>query len=55
MHANCDRRQLPQFIIFLVEAAASLHQGFVTKEFLDLHCLDKLKNFPANIFLKLVC
>ena len=29
MHANCDRRQnLPYFIIFLVEAAAFLRQGF---------------------------
>ena len=27
----------------------------VTKEFLDLYCLDELKNFAANIFLKLVC
>ena len=24
-------------------------KGFVTKEFLDLHCLDELKNFAANI------
>ena len=30
-------------------------KGFVTKEFLDLHCMDELKNFVANIFLKLVC
>ena len=30
-------------------------KGFVTKEFLDLHRLDVLKNFVANIFLKLVC
>ena len=29
--------------------------GFVTKEFRDLHCVDVLKNFAANIFLKLVC
>ena len=30
-------------------------QGFVTKELCDLHYVDKLKNFAANIFLKLVC
>ena len=29
--------------------------GFVTKEFLDLHRVDELKNFAANILLKLVC
>ena len=29
--------------------------GFVTKELLDLHRVDELKNFAANIFLKLVC
>ena len=29
--------------------------GFVTKEVHDLHCVDELKNFIANIFLKLVC
>ena len=27
-------------------------KGFVTKEFLDLHHVDELKNFAANIFLK---
>ena len=30
-------------------------KGFTTKELLDLHRLDELKNFAANIFLKLVC
>ena len=30
-------------------------QGFVTKEFRDLHCVDELKNFAANILLKLAC
>ena len=29
-------------------------QGFVTKQLLDLHRVDELKNFAANIFLKLV-
>ena len=29
--------------------------GFVTKELLHLHRLDELKNFAANILLKLVC
>ena len=29
--------------------------GFVTKELLDLHCLDELNNFVANILHKLVC
>ena len=29
-------------------------QGFVIKEFRDLHRGDELKNFVANIFLKLV-
>ena len=28
--------------------------GFVTKEFRDLHRVDELKNFAANILLKLV-
>ena len=28
--------------------------GFVTKELSDLHCVDELKNFVANILLKLV-
>ena len=55
MHTNCDRRQLPKFLIFFVETAASLRQGFVTNEFLDLHRLDELKNFATNIFLKFVC
>ena len=26
----------------------------MTKKLLDFHCLDELKNFTANIFLKLV-
>ena len=38
----------------LEETAASLSRDFVTKEFLDLHRLDELKNFAANIFLKLM-
>ena len=29
--------------------------GFVNKELRDLHCIDELKNFAANILLKLVC
>ena len=29
-------------------------KSFVTKALLDLHHLDELKNFAANIFLKLV-
>ena len=29
--------------------------GFVTKEFCDLQHVNELKNFVANIFLKLVC
>ncbi|KAL0015607.1 hypothetical protein SO802_002676 [Lithocarpus litseifolius] len=29
--------------------------GFMTKELCDLHHVDELKNFAANIFLKLVC
>ena len=28
--------------------------GFVTKELRDIHRVDELKNFAANIFLKLV-
>ena len=28
--------------------------GFMTKELRDLHRVDELKNFAANIFLKLV-
>ena len=30
-------------------------KGFVTKELLDLHRLDELKNFTTNTFLKLMC
>ena len=30
-------------------------KGFATKELLDFHRLDEVKNFAANIFLKLVC
>ena len=30
-------------------------KGFVTKEFRDLHHVNELKNFAANIFPKLVC
>ena len=29
-------------------------QGFVTKEFHDLHRIDELENFAANILFKLV-
>ena len=34
---------------------ACTQYGFVTKEFLDLHHMDELKNFVTNILLKLVC
>ena len=55
IHSNCDRRQFSLIHFSLKEATAFVRQGFVTKELLDLHRVDELKNFTANIFLKLVC
>ena len=56
VHANCDQRQnLPKFIIFLVEAAMFLRQGFCNEGVFWSSLWDKLKKFAANIFLKLVC
>ena len=56
LHTYCDRRQnCPNSSYSLQKLLRLCTKGFVTKEFLDLHCLDKLKNFTANIFLKLVC
>ena len=46
---------LPSFIIFFIEAIASLHQGFCNQGASWSSVLDELKNFAANIFLKLVC
>ena len=54
IHSNCDRRQFA--FIFLLKKLLRLYaKGFVTKELLDLHRVDELKNFAANILLKLVC
>ena len=55
IHLNCDWRQFALVHLSLVEAAAFVRRGFVTKELIDLHCQDELKNFATNIFLKLVC
>ena len=46
---------LPLYIFLLKKLLRLCAKGFVIKEFLDLHCLDELKNFATNIFLKLVC
>ena len=40
---------------FLKKAAMFVHHRIVTKELLNLHRVDKLKNFAANILIKLVC
>ena len=56
IHAYCDRRQFALIHLSLKEAATIVcHIDFVTKELLDLHRVDELKNFVANILLKLVC
>ena len=49
------RDNLPEFIFLLKKLLRLCTKSFVTKELLDLHHLDELKNFVANIFLKLVC
>ena len=49
------RDNLPEFIFLLKKLLRLCTKSFVTKELLDLHRLDELKNFVANIFLKLVC
>ena len=46
---------LPQFIFLLKKLLCLCAKGFVTKELFDLHRVDELKKFAANIFLKLVC
>ena len=46
---------LPYFIFLLKKLLRLCVKGFVTKELLDLHRVDELKNFAANILLKLVC
>ena len=46
---------LPVFIFLLKKLLRLYAKGFVTKELLNLHCVDELKNFVTNIFLKLVC
>ena len=46
---------LSSFIFLLKKLLCLCAKGFVTKKFLDLHRLDKLKNFATNTFLKLVC
>ena len=48
--AYCDRRQFSLVHLSLLEVAV-----FVIKELRDLHCVNELKNFATNIFLKLVC
>ena len=54
--AYSDRRQFALIHLSLKEAATIVcHIDFVTKELLDLHRVDELKNFEANILLKLVC
>ena len=55
IHSNCDQRQFALVHLSLEEATAFVRQGFLTKEFLDLHRVDELKNFATNILLKLVC
>ena len=48
------RDNLPWFIFLSVEVAVSLHQKFCNQEASWSSLLDELKNFAANIFLKLV-
>ena len=55
VHANCDRRQnLPSSSFSRRSCYVCIPQGFVTKGLHDLHLLDELKNFAANILLKFV-
>ena len=49
------RDNLPLFIFFLEKLLRLYSVGFVTKEFLDLHRVDELRDFAVNILLKLVC
>ena len=54
MHALCDRMQkVASFIILSIEVIASLRQGSCDQGAIS-SLLDELKNFAANIFLKLV-
>ena len=46
---------LPWFIIFSLEATESLRQEFCNQGVSLSSLLNELKNFAANIFLKLVC
>ena len=52
----CNLRESCNWISQLAHnwQVARMALGFVTKKLLDLHCLDELKNFAVNIFLKLV-
>ena len=46
---------LPSFIFLSVEATTFLRQEFCNQGASWSSLLDELKNFAANIFLKLVC
>ena len=54
LHAYCDRRQFALVHLF-VEVIVSVCQGFCNQAASWFSSLDELKNFAANIFLKLVC
>ena len=55
IHAYCDQRQFALVYLFFEEATAFLRKGFCNQGASWSSSLDKVKNFAANIFLKLVC
>ena len=55
IHAYCDQRQFALVYLFFEEATAFLRKGFCNQGASWFSSLDKVKNFAANIFLKLVC
>ena len=55
VHTNCDRRQsLPKFIFILKKLLCLYTIGFCDQGASRSSSCDELKNFAANIFLKLV-
>ena len=50
-----NRRHMPLFILLFKKLLRLYAVRFCNQELHDLHRVDELKNFIANIFLKLVC
>ena len=54
--AYCESETYALVLLSIQEAAMFVHHRiFVTKELCNFHCIDELKNFAANILLKLMC